>query len=435
MSELPKCPRGCESVAVYRDGVQLSAGGERQRQRYRCVRPDGSHHRFVGEGMLSRTRGDGQLCSDCDRPLDVDGGPPTTWHSRYQVREVAAALWLLAGGASYTDTALRIRRGAWNDDGENKRAFTTVPSGQLVADWLSRFGPLAAAKYAETEWPETIVLDSTRFMDVNTRTGETNQLFCVLAAVGYPAGAKTGRLWRLRAYPLQDGPTWAKFLAELPGRPKLVVIDRDYGAIGGVQAHWGRGRNAVPIHLCEHHLYARGKAALAKDGHTAFRHELQEALAKALASPAGWDHFHRLATAAGGATGKWARHWDRRMRVQVARRSSIPAHYANGAVEAPLREVKRILAPRRWTFRNAARMNLLLELVRIRYNRQGSAAAFAGELRRTLAKTGRGQLLDAAPDDPRLRGERVSSSSLRAWIPQQPARHQPRFPRKKAVAT
>ena len=291
MSELPKCPRGCESVAVYRDGVQLSVSGERQRQRYRCVRPDGSHHRFVGEGMLSRTRGDGQLCSDCDRPLDVDGGPPTTWHSRYQVREVAAALWLLAGGASYTDTALRIRRGAWNDDGENKRAFTTVPSGQLVADWLSRFGPLAAAKYAETEWPETIVLDSTRFMDVNTRTGETNQLFCVLAAVGYPAGAKTGRLWRLRAYPLQDGPTWAKFLAELPGRPKLVVIDRDYGAIGGVQAHWGRGRNAVPIHLCEHHLYARGKAALAKDGHTAFRHELQEALAKALASPAGGTTF------------------------------------------------------------------------------------------------------------------------------------------------
>ncbi|SFK51400.1 hypothetical protein [Geodermatophilus ruber] len=147
-----------------------------------------------------------------------------------------------------------------------------------------------------------------------------------------------------------------------------MVIDRDYGAIGGVRGHWGGGRNEVPIHLCEHHLHERGKKVLTEAGHTAFGHPLQVALAQALQSPEGWDAFYTPAVQAGGGPRTWARHWDKRRRTQTRRRASIPEHYANGAVEAPLEEVERILAQRRWTFRNAARMNQLLELVRIRYN-------------------------------------------------------------------
>jgi hypothetical protein len=64
-----------------------------------------------------------------------------------------------------------------------------------------------AAPHAETEWPETVVLDSTRLMYTDRFTGTSNQLFCVLAAWGYPAGAQRGRLWLLRAYPLQDRAT------------------------------------------------------------------------------------------------------------------------------------------------------------------------------------------------------------------------------------
>jgi hypothetical protein len=408
MSEMPNCPRGCPSVKVVRDGVQRTEG--RERQRYRCIVADGSFHRFVGESGLSRTRGDGHSCVECARPLEVDGGPVALWHSRYFVKEVATALWSLAGGVSYTEAASRLRRRAWGDDGAAQLAETTVASGQMVADWLSKFGPIVAGPHAETEWPETVVLDSTRFMYTDRFTGTSNQLFCVLAAWGYPKGARKGRLWLLRAYPLQDAPTWEQFLAELPGRPELVVIDRDYGAIGGVQARWGRGRKGVPIHLCEHHLYERGKAALV--------------------SPEGWEEFHRLAVAAGGPAAAWAKHWNTRMRVQTQRRATIPEHYANGAVEAPLEEVKRILGKRRWTFRNADRMNLLLELVRIRYNRAATEADFAAELRKKLAD---GTALKGLRHDPRLPGRRVSISSLRAWMPQQPARHQRRFPAKKSA--
>jgi hypothetical protein len=158
-----------------------------------------------------------------------------------------------------------------------------------------------AAPHVEEAWPETIVLDSTRFMYTDSITGTSHQLFSLLAAWGYPAGVTRGRLWRLRAYPQQDAATWKQFLAELPGRPQLVIIDRDYGAIGGVRAHWGRGRNEVPVHLCEHHLYERGKKALVQAGHTAFGDPLQAALAEALQSPEGWDTFYALADQAAGA--------------------------------------------------------------------------------------------------------------------------------------
>ena len=362
----------------------------------------------------------------------MDGGPVAPWRSRYLVKEVAAALWSLAGGVSYADAAARLRRRAWGDDGAEKRAETTVASGQTVADWLSKFGPIVAAPHAESVWPETIVLDSTRFMYTDRFTGTSNQLFCVLAAWGHPAGAQRGRLWQLRAYPLQDGPTWEKFLSELPGRPEPVVIDRDYGAIGGVQARWGRGSKGMPVHLCEHHLYEKGKAALVKEGHQAFGDPLQAALASALASPDGWDGFYRLAVEAGGEAARWAKHWNKSMRAQTKRRASIPEHYANGAVEAPLEEVKRILGTRRWTFRDADRMNLLLELVRIRYNRDADETDFAKTLGKQLAD---GTAPSGLGHDPRLPGRRVSTSSLRAWMPQQPARHQPRFRAKRTAVT
>ncbi|MHB8188689.1 MAG: hypothetical protein ACYDDU_22025 [Dermatophilaceae bacterium] len=63
-----------------------------------------------------------------------------------------------------------------------------------MAVWLDRFGSVIAGAYVETAWPETLVLDSTKVVWTNPRGGGTEQLFTVLAAWGYPAGAKRGRL-------------------------------------------------------------------------------------------------------------------------------------------------------------------------------------------------------------------------------------------------
>lgn len=96
---------------------------------------------------------------------------------------------------------------------------------------------------AEAEWPEAIVRDSTRFMYTDRWTNSTHQLFCILGVWGYPAGASEGRMWFLGAGPDQGAAAWAKVFASLPGRPASIVCDRDYGTIGGAQAHWGKGRS------------------------------------------------------------------------------------------------------------------------------------------------------------------------------------------------
>ncbi len=67
----------------------------------------------------------------------------------------------------------------------------TVVNGQMVAEWRGEFVPVVANRHAETEWPETGVVDSTEYQDSSMRTGEQRQLFAVPAVWGYPAA--TGR--------------------------------------------------------------------------------------------------------------------------------------------------------------------------------------------------------------------------------------------------
>lgn len=165
--------------------------GKRQRQRYRCTDPtDGRFHRFVPE--LPRLV---VASGTCDNHVHTHQGPVALPGGLYEVREVAQALVLLAQGQTYTETA-RITRGRyWSVGGTGRRADSSVENGQTVADWLDQFGPVIAAGTTETEWPESIVVDSTEFQHTNPQTGRAEQLFCVLAAWGYPAGSKTGRLW------------------------------------------------------------------------------------------------------------------------------------------------------------------------------------------------------------------------------------------------
>lgn len=313
--------------------------------------------------------------------------------------------------------ARRLRSGTWGPGVGAGRAPGSVENGQAIAEWLAAYGPVLASAFAEQEWPETVVCDSTRFMYTNRRTGTTRQLFCVLGVWGYPAGEKEGRLWRLAASPDQDSRAWQHVLASLPGRPSSVVCDRDYAIIDAVRATWGKGRNAVPVHLCEHHLYERAKKALAEDGITEFGHRLHELLNEAFTTPAGWEAFYSAATAAGGRARSWARHWNERMRTQTARRASLPAHYGNGAIEPHMVEIHEMLDRRSWTFRNLERMNLRLELARLARNHLDDERAYTALIRQhLLANGGRPEANWRSVRDPRRTDKRVSMSSLRAWV-------------------
>ena len=76
---------------------------------------------------------------------------------------------MVGQGVSYTETADRIR--------VRNRRQRFEAGAQLVANWTEVLSPVVAAQFAETEWPETVVLDATWFMVTNRRTGDTTQAF------------------------------------------------------------------------------------------------------------------------------------------------------------------------------------------------------------------------------------------------------------------
>lgn len=68
-----------------------------------------------------------------------------------------------------------------------------------MAEWLDALARVVLADQAETSWPETLALDSTRFMVENIRTKTQTLAFNVLGAYGYPArGQGRPRVWGWR---------------------------------------------------------------------------------------------------------------------------------------------------------------------------------------------------------------------------------------------
>src|SRR5665647_1481160 len=186
--DLPPCSRaGHADHKVVKDGRY----GSPPRQRFRCAGPDG-FHRFVPE--LPRKRTHDGTCDACDSAVPAHRGPVTGRKYGFPVREVAAALVAVGVGASYQQAALRARARS------DLRLLEGAWGGATVAEWLDVLAPFVLDAHAETSWPETLVLDSTRFMSRNVRTGSQRLAFTVLGAYGYPAkGHGRPRVWALAA--------------------------------------------------------------------------------------------------------------------------------------------------------------------------------------------------------------------------------------------
>jgi hypothetical protein len=104
-------------------------------------------------------------------------------------------------------------------------------------------------------------------------------------------------------------------------------------------------------------------------------------------SPQGWVAFRDAVLARGlPETTRWVKFWNRDLTAQTARRDTLPAHYATGALDPHIAIVRRFLEKRRWTFRNQNRMNLLLGLVRLHINNLDNHAKWAVALRGHLEK-------------------------------------------------
>lgn len=362
-----------------RDGVQQSK--LRPRQRWRCSAPDGTFHRFLG--ALSVTRVEDGVCPTCERPFGPSEGPTTPARHEYLVREVAGALVAIGRGSSYASVAEQVRAQAWGETRQWNRSLNTHASGGLVAEWLHQYGPIIAAAHAEIEWPDTLVLDSTEFKHTDSWTGVETRLFSVLFAYGYPADGSKPRVWRIAASPSDTGWHWEQFLAALPGKPRVIVCDDDSNIKAGIRQHWSRGRS-VHVHSCEHHLYERARLAMDADG-VKNDSPLHEALNEAFHGPSEWQALRDLVRVTGSpALQKWMTKNGRMLSSQLARRGEVSV-YSNGAIEAPIQIVRESLKRRSWCFRNRARMDLLLEMMRLRLNKVDAADAYARLIREYLA--------------------------------------------------
>lgn len=394
---LPRCSQHPGST-VRAEGTQ----GSPPRQRLRCF--------YTGADGVARKHG--------FTPAPSTGGQAgVLFGGRYTATDVAEALVDVARGASYTQAARRAQL-VHTAPGTPMDDDVTRFDGGTVAAWVDTFAESLAEVYAETSWPAAVVLDSTEFTWTNPRTSTRTQLFTVLAVWGYPAGASRGRLWALRAAPSDDADAWVELLMTLPGAPQVVIYDADKAIAAAVPAVWPD----VPLHLCEHHLYENARAALATDGQRGMGNLYRGLLAKAAASYSGWSAFRNAVRDAPklAATNAWVDYWDEQMSAQTARRASLPPHYSTGALDPHIRKVRTILAARAWTFRNLARMNALLGLVRLSVNLCDRASDWASVVAKAATTQPTLRLLDE-PANVLDNGDRLFSLRKHPVPPRQDA--------------
>lgn len=378
-TNLPQCPRaGHEAHRVVKDGHY----GTPPRQRFRCVGDDG-FHRFVPELPRHQTR-DG-TCDACDSHVPTHRGPVTGRNYDFPVRDVAAAFVAVGAGASYQRAALRARAAS------GRRLLEGEWGGNTVAEWLDALAPVVLDAYAETSWPETLVLDSTRFMAKKAGNGPPQLAFNVLGAYGYPGrGQGRPRVWALAAYHHATATEWADFLRSLDtaSAPQLVITDGAAEIANAVRRVWPPTPSPsfpVPfLSRCEHHLRANAVEVLSTDRVDHYGSRRMDALNDAFRSPLGWDRFVRTITPKQAATSAWVAINAPAIAVQVGTRHLLPDHHSTAALDTHLGTVRDYLDARSFVLRNQRRTTALLGLVRLHLNGLDNVAQYAALLRARL---------------------------------------------------
>lgn len=346
--------------------------GHEKRQAFRCYPSSGGFHKFAG--AVPRLVAEGHSCDHCENPVASHQGPRVAHRYDFPLSQAADAMVMVGQGVSYSETADRMRA-------RNRRDRYEC-GAQLVANWVEVLGPVVGEEYAETSWPETVVLDSTWFTVTNRRTGSTTQAFAVLAVHGYPDDAKRGRSWALRATPNRRAAQWEKLLRSLPGEPTLVICDGDTSLLAAVARVWPKAF----VKRCEHHLRERAKLAMARDGLTGYGTPAMALLDDAFHSPQDWTKFKNGVR--GTAIDEWVRQHDRVLTIQMRRRASLPQHHSTGAIDPGLSRIRDFMDPRAFFYRNAERTTRMLDLVRLRLNRCDDPLIYARAIRAHLDSSG-----------------------------------------------
>jgi hypothetical protein len=388
-----KCPKPEHTGSrVKLDGTYGKPG--HRRQRYKCTPRRGKPHVFTE--LLPREESWHGACEHCERHLERPKAP-RNYH--FVARGIAEALVAVGAGATYMhasrvarDRARRFR--VDRETGELRES----DHGQLLADWVELFAPIAFEPHRPAFWPPegSLLLDHLPFrvraLDANGKRIPAGRVaFDVFCAVGYQAGKP--RLWRAEAFASAHPANWSAFLSSLPGEPKRVVCDAHGGMLRAIEERWPN----TELHHCEWHLRHALERLLAKEIRSSPSEELAELRTRvegALTGPSFWRPFVRAAKAAENESlDRWIAVNDPIIERQFARRgrsSERPADMplTTSALEQLARPIAAALHPRRYALKNRERLNRLLMLLQLHVNGQDDVQGYTKAIRSWLEANG-----------------------------------------------
>ncbi len=365
------------------------------RQRFHCVPSDGSptHTFSLGRRRSTGHHPAGEDCVTCDVKPGVAEGPISPADFLYTATEIAHLLQLVAQGMSLRRASRTVRLEAhryWEDAHGMRHASREYA---LAARYLDLFGTAIDKALAPTRCPRILILDSKPLNlraygaeDFDPLWNREERGGAVLIAVGGDDPSKRLMPWRIGLAPDETGRSWIDFLDEIdpdgPG-PDWVVADGAGAIANAVTRRWP---NAT-FYSCEFHVGRALKEAARSDGIDPDFAKHAEIFRKALWSNHDWDAFRAFAASKPAPVLRgWCRTNDAFVRHQVAlHKQFFGFPRSNAAAERILDWIdKRFGRRRRYSLRNAARLQLVLALVRAFHAGKADLATFAGVVKATM---------------------------------------------------
>lgn len=404
---------GHEKSVVVRAGWYGRAS--QRRQRWKCTPATGQAHRFAEVLPRIVSGAVDPVCPDCATTLEPWEGQPAPRLYGFTARDVAAALAMVAAGASYRETAeaIRIRAGRPLSTAtrrtpskvKGRKGKVLAPANrhpQLISDWVEVFAPMIWSVYAPTAWPAAVAIDEMQFRFGRAGKGRGDKAFSVLVAMGYDATQRP-YVAAIEAVSSADTQAWTTLLGSLDGRPGWVVGD------GGVPlraaaAVWAGGDDDagdLAVNLgedpglrtwrCEWHLARNLSQALpsevTRDRTDPIHKLLPGAVRSAVELQKLSEEVHKRSRRQPGY--ERALNALRNVRDLVTAQDGLDVHgpRSTGAVEEFFRQLENSIGDRASRLTNKARTDALLKLIASRRNGWLDESAWAEMIRDHLART------------------------------------------------
>lgn len=367
-----------------------------RRQRYKCVPSNGEVHRFTE--VLPRQMTPDKECIECEREIHRHEGPPTPRKFDFAAREIARALVSVGTGTTYRRAGFDVRERTARLKKSQKGYLLKNNDGNTVADWVEVFAPAVFERHAPTKWPKVLALDAAPFkiQDWNVQ-GHPKQggkpAFHVFGAYGWDDHGR-GSLVALEAMPgfkfKQGTPYWANFLEHLrdrfgPGMPDQIVVDPDDDTWRAIDLIWPPTIGPSPVvYICHWHLRDRVLEIIRQTG-VAADDPLYVAAGQAFDWADRWQKFLPMAQAANiPRLDQWLKKWEQRVSFQVSHQ--MGRKVSVGPLEQALTVIRSNLNDRRGSFGNRERLNRLLMLMQLDFNKQANEQRYAKIIREELLK-------------------------------------------------